>query len=497
MILLCFSIGASSSVVGYLSCIERDLDIDGFSVDVNRTLTHAYYLRTVVDDEELIPLRNPCPSCPSSYNILGLEDYQTIIPVTGKLYIFTVINYTPYSQIVVTAGCIPISIFKPNGEYFEEDTLYVECERTSVPNQFFLAKLVKDQHDLQWSYQTLINYDDLTSNGAFQYYINDFEQYLVYYAYARGDLLYFEGPDNGLYRFFSLPSRCAKVVRITRVDQHPHLLIECSNTSDSSVQVVNSVYIFEPDSGNYDLIFRGIAYSKCPVRFSNDGSTIAIFTGRRLLVKELFEQGRTAIIEDVMSVYDGLLTEVDSNLYAAYINTSGLYTLNVNRALQGHTVTSMRVNNSEDICAHTGCSLLEAIDTNTVIALLNSSIATFSVHPPKLLNSSAVSNQPVRFIFYKFFPGTSPPEHPAGSVSPSPSVLSRISHQQPPSLTIPLVPAETNIPDIDLTGPLGKSGNSHILVPVIPVVVVVALIVIAYIAIVVAVYRRHRPCQSV
>ena len=393
----------------------------------------------MVDDEELIPLRDPCPSCPSSYNILGLEDYQTILPVTGKLYIFTVIDYTPYSQIVVTAGCIPISIFKPNGEYFEEDTLYVECERTSVPNQFFLAKLVKDQHDLQWSYQTLINYDDLTSNGAFQYYINDFEQYLVYYAYAREDLLYFEGPDNGLYRFFSLPSRCVKVVRITRVDQHPHLLIECSNTSDSSVQVVNSVYIFEPDSGNYNPIFRGTAYSKCPVRFSNDGSTVAIFTGRRLLVKELFKQGRTAIVEDVMSVYDGLLTELDSNLYAVYINTSGLYTLNVNRALQGHTVVFTRVNNSEDICAYTGCPLLEAIDTNTVVAQLNSSIATFSVHPPKLLNSSAVSNQPVRFIFYKFSPGTSPPEHPAASMSPSPAILPQTmvtSHQQPTSTVI-------------------------------------------------------------
>ena len=442
---VCFSIGASHSEVGYLSCIARDLDIDGFRVDVNHTLTHAYHLPPVVDDDDLIPLRDPCPTCPSSYNILGLQDYQTILPVAGKLYIFTVINYTPYSQIVVTPGCVPLSIFKPHDDYSEEDILYVECERPSAPNQYFLAKLVKDQRDLQWSYQTLTNYDDLTSNGAFQYYTDDFEQYQVYYAYARGDLLYFEGPDNGLYRFFSLPSRCAKVVRITCVDKHPHLLIECSNTSDSSIKVVNSVYLFEPDSGNYDPIFQGTAYSKCPVRFSNDGSIVGIFTGRRLLVKELFKQGRSAVIEDVMWVYDGLLTEMEGSTYAAYINTSGLYTLSVTRALGGHTVTPVRVGNSEDVCARTGCPLLEAINTNTIVAQCNGSVATFSVHPPKLLNSSVVSNWPVRFIFYKHLPSTVPPEHPAATAYPSPSILPH------PTVTSPQQPASTII-GVDLIG---------------------------------------------
>ena len=61
---------------------------------------------------------------------------------------------------------------------------------------------------------------------------------------------------------------------------------------------------------------------------------------------------------------------------------------------------------------------------------------------------------------------------------------------------MPLVPAETNIPNIDLTGPLGESGNSHILAPVFIPVVVVALIFIAYIAIIVAVYSSYRHCHN-
>lgn len=483
-------------MIGYLSCLSRDLDIVGFSIDTAHTLTHAYRLQTDGGGNNLIPLRDPCPSCPPSYNLLTLQDNQLLIPVTGKLYIFTVINNTPYSQIVITAGCIPISIFKPDSNYFDQDTLYVECRRQSNHNQYFLAKLVKDQNDLQWSYQTLVNYDDLTSNGAFQYYIDEFDQYMVYYAYGRGDLLYFEGPDNGYYRFFGLPSECAKVVRITRAAKHPQLVIECSNSSNSSVQTTTSVFLFHPDSGEFDSLFQGIAYSKCPVRFSDDDSIIAIFTGDGLLVGELSSPSRKVTVENISSVYDALLTQMDGNFYAAFTNASGLYTVNVSQALEGGTVIPLRADNSEDICAHTGCPLLEIIDANTTVVHLNRSLATFSIHPPTLLNSSAISNQPVRFIFHKLHPQATPTVQTAtGTVTPSPSHLSlqTSSPIMKPTSTVTLVPIETKLPDVrepDFSVHKGHHNGGKLRFLGFLALVVVVLVVVA-VVVLVAVYKVY------
>ena len=372
----------------------------------------------------------------------------------------------------------------------------MECRRQSNHNQYFLAKLVKDQNDLQWSYQTLVNYDDLTSNGAFQYYIDEFDQYMVYYAYGRGDLLYFEGPDNGYYRFFGLPSECAKVVRITRAAKHPQLVIECSNSSNSSVQTITSVFLFHPDSGEFDSLFEGIAYSKCPVRFSDDDSIIAIFTGDGLLVGELSSPSRRVTVENISSVYDALLTQMDGNFYAVFTNTSGLYTVNVSQALEGGTVRPLHADNSEDICARTGCPLLEIIDANTTIVRLNRSIATFSIHPPRLLNSSAISNQPIRFIFHKLHPQATPTvQLVAGTVTPSPSRLS-LQTSQPiarPTSTVTLVPDETKLPNV--IGPKlpieeGRNGERFLgFLAIIVPVVIFGLVTIA-------IYKFYSKCRG-
>ena len=491
-----FSTGAS--LIGYLSCLSRDLDIVGFGIDTAHTLTHAYRLQTDGGGDDLTPLRDPCPSCPPSYNLLSLQDYQLLIPVSGKLYIFTVVNNTPYSQIVVTAACNPISIFKPDRNYFDQDTLFVECRRQSNRNQYFLAKLVKDPNDLQWSYQTLINYDDLTSNGAFQYYIDEFDQYMVYYAYGRGDLLYFEGPDDGYYRFFALPTECAKVVRITRTAKHPQLVIECSSSSNSSVQTINSVFLFDPDFGEFDSLFQGTAYSKCPVRFSDDDSIIAIFTGDSLLVGELSSPSRRVTVENVSSVYDAVLTQVDGNFYAAFTNTSGLYTVNVSQALEGGTVVPLHANDSEDICAHTGCPLLEIIDANTTVVRLNRSIATFSIHPPRLLNSSPISNQPVRFIFHKLHPQATPTAQTAtGTTTPSPPPLS-LQTSQPiaqPTSTITLAPGETNLPNlIGPKLPIEEGGGSGEKIKFLGflAIIVLAVIVALVTTVICTVYCKYR-----
>ena len=490
-----FVSSTGASLIGYLSCLSRDLDIVGFGIDTAHTLTHAYRLQTDGGGDDLTPLRDPCPSCPPSYNLLSLQDYQLLIPVSGKLYIFTVVNNTPYSQIVVTAACNPISIFKPDRNYFDQDTLFVECRRQSNRNQYFLAKLVKDPNDLQWSYQTLINYDDLTSNGAFQYYIDEFGQYMVYYAYGRGDLLYFEGPDDGYYRFFALPIECAKVVRITRTAKHPQLVIECSSSSNSSVQTINSMFLFDPDFGEFDSLFQGTAYSKCPVRFSDDDSIIAIFTGDSLLVGELSSPSRRVTVENVSSVYDAVLTQVDGNFYAAFTNTSGLYTVNVSQALEGGTVVPLHANNSEDICAHTGCPLLEIIDANTTIVHLNRSIATFSIHPPRLLNSSAISNQPVRFIFHKLHPKATPTA--TGTATTSPPRLS-LETSQPiaqPTSTVTLVPDETKLPDVrEPELPVESNGRELKFLAFLAVGVVVFAVFVLLTAVSIK-YKVHHKCR--
>lgn len=174
-------------------------------------------------------------------------------------------------------------------------------------------------------------------------------------------------------------------MRLTPINDTNHrIIIECSATVQSNT--ITSVYAFDPETGEMASILSEVEYSKCPIRFSKDGSILAVFTDSMVLVTDYLAADGTPVhvpVQGSGAPYDGLLTTVGTSTFAVYSTREGLFVFSVSQALQGgHGTTATRLlEQSEDVCAHEGCPLLVLAEENRVLATLDHQLAMFSVNP--------------------------------------------------------------------------------------------------------------------
>ena len=421
-----FPAASDGSLLGHLASFSVNLQLEVYAL--NSSAAALEYVTEVQQDGSL-SLRPPCPSCSPSYNQLTLTStpHQTLIPVAQRIIVTSIINDQPYIQLLKMDGCDPISMLKPQ---MNSDLLYLQCRTVSSESTrvlYQLARLAQNTQDIteqQWSFQPYDDFDDFTSEGEYyEYHDRSADRYEVYFVYTRSGELVFEGPDTGYFRFFALPDGCAKAVRLTPITDTKHrIIMECSATVQSNT--ISSVYAFDPETGDMANILSGVEYSKSPIRFSKDGSILAIFTDTMVLITDCLAADGTPIrvpVQGAGAPYDGLLTTIGTVTYAVYSTREGLFTFSVSQALQGgHGTTATRLlEQSGDICAEEGCPLLVLVEENRVLATLDHQLALYSINPPLLVNRVATTYQPARFVYRKY-PSSQPPSPPSPSPSPSP-----------------------------------------------------------------------------
>ena len=437
-------------MLGHLASISADMQFEVFAINCSTaSLTLEYVTDLQLDQDNPIGLRPPCPSCAPTYNQLTLAStpHQTFIPVAERLIVTTIIHDQPYAQLVRMDGCEPTSMLKPKNN---RDLLYVQCRNSGNARTLYqLARLLQNPEDLgelQWTFQFYDDFDDFTSEGEYyEYYDTDLDRYEVMFMYSKSGKLFFEGPDNGYYRFYALPDDCATTVRLTPItDANHQIIIECSDSSHSDT--ISGVYAFDPDTGDIASILSNVEYSKCPIRFSKDGSIIAIFTKREVLVTNLTTTDSVLARVPVQGsgvVYDGLLTTVEGVTYAIYSTREGLFTFNVSQTLQGGSATGL-MDQTDDICAEEGCPLLVLADDNRVLATLDNEIAMYSINPPRLVNRVATTYQPARLSYQECSAPQFSPLPPESSPSLTPVATQSANENTETSSQPNVVPADPN-----------------------------------------------------
>ncbi len=397
--------------------ISDDLSLEVFQVN-GSTATQAYYLQIQADDNKVL-LHDPCTYCHPSYNQYTFSNRQIILPAASdKLYTITLIDTIPYVQIVHTPGCIPSTIYGPD---YRHDLLYLQCHDPSDTKQVLLALLVQDGDSnsfVDWSYDTFPILDGLTGEGSFfEYYDGDYNQRMVYFTYARDEVLIFQEPIDNVLRFIGLPEECVDVVRITPCRNRDYnILLECSSSLDSPT--VTNLHVFDPDNGEMTRILVTSYNRTSPIHLVHTDSDpsdtiVVIFAQEEIIVQSISQEDVSARVTIPAPIYDARIATVGGISYAVYSSAGQVYVLNVTRRLQG-SFQALRVplSPADRVCTQPGCPLMQFIDNNTMAVALNGSrVAFISITPqPKVLSVFSSTDQPKRFVFV---PSPSPDSTPS------------------------------------------------------------------------------------
>lgn len=429
------------------------------------------------------------------------------------MFTFTPDQPYVYSQTIPAPLCDPLSITRSS---LSPNQLYVDCRDVRSRGSVFLALLAQSldhQTRLQWSFQQLPGYQNLDGAGAFVE-VAALNTMMMLYLHEESGYLEVNGVDSGYISSLSLPRGCGHLVRATPTGSGGVVLLECS--SERGSEEITNVHTFNISAAVLRRVIDSAPYSVCPLRFTADGQTAAIFTQHGIIVVDL-GTGDHVNITASGPVYDGLLVRAGGTaLYVVYSSPGGLHRSYVpSLASESSPGVLVRFEGSDSICAHRNCSLLALLDSDTVLAALGHEVALFSISTLRQVASAPTKYQPSRHIFQRsngYNAGIPVPTssshlspHSTSAALQSPSPPSREfpipystspqapspppSHHQvtspTPTLTPP--PRETMKPNLEFTVSISSGAIGGIVVAVLLTVVVA---VVAVVAVVVIFYRK-------
>jgi hypothetical protein len=477
---------------GQLNVISQNESIELFNVTSSG---HDFY--QVFSAQLDLQLRQPCPFCHPTYDLVRFED-QILIPSSGVLSIFTFLSMPPfiYTQSVPIPDCEPLSIVK---SLKSPNVLFMDCLDLENSGNYFLAELVHSSDDTghQWTFEKISGFKTLERAGTYVE-VASINSIMMLYVHEEYDYIQMNGFRSGYINIISRPDGCNHVVRITATGSINVMLLECSASNDS--ELVSSIYVLESVTTTH--ILDTIPYSVCPIRFTMDGDTAAIFTEYYIIVINLVSYSFTNISVS-QAIYDGAITRFDNNsFYLVYVTSRGLHRDHLTEYAQ-ETGSSMTINSqllfpdTSTVCAVDGCSLLTLIDSDTVLVALDYKIAIFSISAlEKVAPYVRTKHQPSRNIFQKKY--VAPIDHPnhVTTVVPSSTTkpngywktdaksTSTIPKRPSPKPTLPLyVPPKESAKPKDGYAIQDKKRKSPtgIVVPAVVAAVLVAVFIVAII----------------
>ena len=358
-----------------------------------------------------ISLRAPCPSCHPSYNYIVHTD-QLIVPSTGLVSFFTFLSEEPfvYTQVVPIPNCEPLSIYEPP---LSPNLLYLDCKDLQNNRNFFLAQLERfqlsgksDKEDYVWIFSTLPGFQSLEEAGTYAG-IMGFSSFMMLYVHeAQEDHIELNGFLTGYISILTKPEECSNIVRITATgtSEDNKLLLECS---DTETELVSTLYILDSVTSMH-LLTTQSPYKICPMRFSPNGSVVAIFTEFYIVVIDLVSESYTNVTVN-QSIYDGVVSQSSSGsntLYLVYSTMDGLYRVTVSLTTTKTTKRRIEIGSvsifpdTGTVCAKEGCPLMYMVNEDLILAAVDSVVSLFSIASlKKAAGDITTQHPPSRFMF--------------------------------------------------------------------------------------------------
>ena len=304
-----------------------------------------------------------------------------------------------------------------------------------------LAQSLDHQTRLQWSFQQLPGYQDLDGAGAFVE-VAALNTMMMLYLHEEFGYIEVNGVDSGYISSLSLPRGCGHLVRATPTGSGGVVLLECS--SERSSEEITNLHIFNISAAVLRRVINSAPYSVCPLRFTAEGQTAALFTQHGIIVVDL-GTGHHVNITASGPVYDGLVVRAGgAALYIVYSTPGGLYRSYVpSLGSESNPGVPIRFEGSDGICAHRNCSLLALLDSDTVLAALGHEVALFSISTLCQVASTPTKYQPSRYIFQRSNGSNAGTPVPTSSSHPSPhstSATLQSPHHQAESIPYPIPP---------------------------------------------------------
>ena len=346
-----------------------------------------------------INLRPPCPSCHPSYNYV-IHENQFVVPSTEIVTFFTFLPEKPfvYTQVVPTPNCEPLSIYE---SILSPSLLYLDCKDIENDGNYFLAQLERfpgRSGDYVWIFSTLSGFGSLEQAGTYVG-VMAVDSVMMMYVHETQDYLELNGFLTGYISILTKPQECTNIVRISVAGKSgDRLLLECSTTE---TELVSVIHILDSVTSSTYLLTTS-PYEICPIRFSEDGSIVAIFTEFNIIVIDLVSESYTNVTVN-QSIYDGVVSQSTSSntFYLVYSTTDGLHRLQLSLTMRTIQIWSESLfPDTGSICAEKGCPLLYMVDQDLILAAVDSKVSLLSISSlERVALDIQTQHPPLRFVF--------------------------------------------------------------------------------------------------